>query len=60
MNPPDAGVLSINTATLRKQWSLPEIIAGCARHGIRRIAPWRDQVAAAGLKESGSVSETAD
>jgi sugar phosphate isomerase/epimerase len=52
MNPPDSGVLSINTATLRKQWSLPEIIAGCARHGIRRIAPWRDQVAAAGLKES--------
>jgi sugar phosphate isomerase/epimerase len=31
---------------------LPEIVAGCARRGIRGIAPWREQVAAAGLKES--------
>ena len=52
MNAPDPELLSINTATVRKQWSLPEIVAGCARHGIRFISPWRDQVAAAGLKES--------
>jgi sugar phosphate isomerase/epimerase len=52
MNPPDPDLLSINTATVRKQWSLPEIVAGCARRGIRGIAPWREQVAAAGLKES--------
>ena len=52
MNPPDSNLLSINTATLRAQWQLPEIVAGCARRGIRAIAPWRDQVAAAGLKES--------
>ncbi|MEP6998799.1 MAG: sugar phosphate isomerase/epimerase family protein, partial [Betaproteobacteria bacterium] len=52
MNAPDSSLLSINTATLRAQWKLPEIIAGCARRGIRGIAPWRDQVAAAGLKES--------
>jgi len=50
--PPDPGLLSINTATVRKQWSLTEIVAGCARHGIRRIAPWRDQIAATGLKEA--------
>jgi sugar phosphate isomerase/epimerase len=49
---PDPGLLSINTATVRKQWSLPEIVAGCARRGIGRIAPWRDQVAATGLKEA--------
>src|SRR5256885_16156973 len=49
---PDSGLLSINTATVRKQWALPEIIAGCARHGIRRLSPWRDQVAATGLKET--------
>src|SRR6266508_2373053 len=49
---PDSALLSINTATVRKQWALPEIIAGCVRHGIRRISPWRDQVAAAGLKET--------
>jgi sugar phosphate isomerase/epimerase len=52
MNPPRPELLSINTATVRKQWALPEIIAGCVRRGIRRISPWRDQVAAAGLKET--------
>jgi sugar phosphate isomerase/epimerase len=52
MNAPDSNLLSINTATVRAQWSLPEIVAGCARRGIRGIAPWRDQVAATGLKES--------
>lgn len=41
--------LSINTATVREQWTLPEIIEACARHGIPAISPWRDQVAACGL-----------
>jgi sugar phosphate isomerase/epimerase len=41
--------LSINTATVRQQWTLPQIIEGCARHGIAAISPWRDQVAACGL-----------
>jgi sugar phosphate isomerase/epimerase len=41
--------LSINTATVRQQWTLPQIIEGCARHGIDAISPWRDQVAACGL-----------
>jgi sugar phosphate isomerase/epimerase len=52
MSEPDAALLSINTATVRQRWTLPQIIDGCARHGIRMISPWRDQVAAAGLKES--------
>ncbi len=52
MGEPDPNLLSINTATVRAQWRLPEIIAGCARRGIRMISPWRDQVAATGLKES--------
>jgi len=51
MGAPDERLLSLNTATVRQQWQLPDIIAGCARHGIRGIAPWRDQVATAGLKE---------
>ena len=42
--------LSINTATLRKQWGLDRIIDECARRGIRAISPWRDQVAAVGLE----------
>lgn len=45
--------LSINTATVRRQhgqdWPLLEILDACARHGIRAVSPWRDQVAAAGL-----------
>jgi sugar phosphate isomerase/epimerase len=52
MNEPDANLLSLNTATVCKRWTLPQMIDGCIRHGIRGIAPWRDQVAAAGLKES--------
>ncbi|OPY97582.1 endonuclease [Bradyrhizobium sacchari] len=40
--------LSLNTATVRKQGDLVEIIDACARHGIRAIDPWRDQVAAVG------------
>ncbi len=54
MNEPDGGLLSLNTATVRAQWKLSQIIDGCARHGIAGIAPWRDQVAAAGLKDSAT------
>jgi sugar phosphate isomerase/epimerase len=41
--------LSINTATVRAQWTLDRIIEECARREIRAISPWRDQVAQAGL-----------
>ena len=41
--------LSLNTATVRKQGDLIQIIDACARHGIRAIDPWRDQIAAIGL-----------
>ncbi|MFO1218885.1 MAG: sugar phosphate isomerase/epimerase family protein [Burkholderiaceae bacterium] len=41
--------LSINTATVRRQWRLDRIVDECARRGIRAISPWRDQVAAVGL-----------
>lgn len=44
--------LSINTATVRKQGDLTQIVDACARLGIRAISPWRDQVAAVGLKKS--------
>ena len=44
--------LALNTATVRKQWDLGQIIDGCARHGIQGISPWRDQIAALGLKEA--------
>jgi sugar phosphate isomerase/epimerase len=47
--------LSLNTATVRKQWNLVQIVEGCARHGIRGISPWRDQVAHLGLSKSASL-----
>ena len=44
--------LSLNTATVRKQWNLAQMIDGCARHGIRGISPWRDQVEQMGLQQA--------
>ena len=52
MSAPDPSLLSINTATVRAQWPLPDTITALARHGIRGISPWRDQVAAAGLDDT--------
>lgn len=49
---PDASQLSINLATVREQWDLRPAVEGCARAGIRAVAPWRDQVAQIGLAES--------
>ncbi len=47
--------LSINLATTREQWGFAEAVAGCLRHGIRAIAPWRDQVAAVGLAAAAKI-----
>jgi sugar phosphate isomerase/epimerase len=47
----DVSLLSINTATVRKQLALPAIIEACARRCIAAICPWRDQVQAAGLAQ---------
>ena len=47
--------LSLNTATVRKQGDLARIVDACARHGIRAIDPWRDQVAAIGLDRAVKV-----
>jgi len=52
MQAPDKNRLSINTATVRQQWNLEQIIDGCARHNIRGISPWRDQVQALGLQQT--------
>jgi sugar phosphate isomerase/epimerase len=45
--------LSLNTATVRKSRGqdnkLTDIIDACARHNIRAISPWRDQVHAVGI-----------
>ena len=52
-------LLSINTATVRKQWPLDTIIEECARREIRAISPWRDQVAKVGIERiARQLSET--
>jgi sugar phosphate isomerase/epimerase len=48
----DLAHLSINTATLRKQLGLLDIIESCARRGIPALCPWRDQVHTAGLSQT--------
>lgn len=45
----DHRLLSLNTATVRRQGDLAAIIAACTRAEIPAISPWRDQVAAIGL-----------
>jgi len=52
--------LSLNTATVRKQWELDQIIDECAKKGIRAISPWRDQVAAIGLKKIAAQLKALD
>ena len=52
----DHEALSINTATVRKQAPLGEIIEACARLDIRMICPWRDQVQAVGLEEIATLT----
>jgi sugar phosphate isomerase/epimerase len=42
-------LMSLNTATVRRQAPLDRIIEACAARGIRFLSPWRDQVAAIGL-----------
>jgi sugar phosphate isomerase/epimerase len=53
--PPDPGLLSLNTATVREKWNLREMIEGCARRGIRGISPWRDKLAQLGVKEAARL-----
>ena len=50
----DTGWLSINTATVRN-WSLAEVIEGCARAGITAISPWRDKVQECGLIHAAAL-----
>jgi sugar phosphate isomerase/epimerase len=60
VNPPDPARLSLNTATVKQKWTLAQMIEGCARHGIRGIAPWRDKLAELGLKKAVSLIRSHD
>jgi sugar phosphate isomerase/epimerase len=51
----DLDGLSINLATVREQYDLRQAVEACATLGITAIAPWRDQVAKAGLDEAARI-----
>jgi sugar phosphate isomerase/epimerase len=48
----DRAKISLNTATVRAQWSLEECIEGCVKHGIASIGPWRDKLHEMGVDEA--------
>jgi sugar phosphate isomerase/epimerase len=47
--------LSLNLATVRKQWGLRDAVAAAARHGFAGIAPWREMVQELGIAESARL-----
>ena len=51
----DVKGLSINLATIRQQYGFAAAVDACLAQGITAIAPWRDQVAAIGLKEAAQI-----
>ena len=55
MGAPSTSLLSLNTATTRKQWGLAQAIEGCIRHGILGIAPWRDQLHEMGVQAAAKA-----
>ncbi len=55
MKPITPDRLSLNTATLREQWSLRECVDGCLRHGFGGISPWRDKLHEAGVAQAARM-----
>ncbi len=51
--------LSLNTATVREQWTLEQCIEGCQRHGIGGIAPWRDKLHEMGTTKAAKAIRAA-
>ena len=47
--------LSLNLATVRRQWGLPQAVEAAARHGFAGVAPWRDMVRETGVAESARI-----
>ena len=55
----DISRLSLNTATLRAQYSLEQCIDACQRHGIPAIGPWRDKLQECGVEKAASLIRAA-
>jgi sugar phosphate isomerase/epimerase len=47
--------LSINLATVRKQYGLKDGVEALVKHGIRGVSPWREHVQAVGEKEAARI-----
>jgi sugar phosphate isomerase/epimerase len=47
--------LSLNLATVRQQWKLPQAVEAAARHGLAGVAPWREMVQETGVAESARI-----
>ena len=47
--------VSLNLATVRRQWKLPQAVAAAARHDFAGVAPWRDMVQETGLAEAARI-----
>jgi sugar phosphate isomerase/epimerase len=47
--------LSLNLATVRMQWKLPQAVEAAARHGFTGVAPWREMVLETGIAESARI-----
>ncbi|MGW0390569.1 sugar phosphate isomerase/epimerase family protein [Streptomyces sp. NPDC003042] len=46
--------LSLNQETIR-QWSLPELVAGCTEAGVGAVGLWRDPVRRFGVRETAKL-----
>jgi sugar phosphate isomerase/epimerase len=47
--------LSINLATVRKQYKLKDGVEAFVKHGVRGISPWREHVQEVGMAEAGRI-----
>lgn len=47
--------LSLNTATVSRQWNLQQAVEGCLRHGFGGIAPWRDKLHETGVEQASRL-----
>ena len=47
--------VSLNLATVRKQFTMREAVEAAARHGFAGVAPWREMVAETGPAEAARI-----
>ncbi|MGE0733391.1 MAG: sugar phosphate isomerase/epimerase family protein [Alphaproteobacteria bacterium] len=52
--------LSLNTITVKAQWTLRQCIEACRRHGITGISPWRDKLQECGVAEAAKLIRAAN